>query len=102
MSRWRGTIAPPITSVAATPATLVRANPRRCRLILGIPSGVTFSIDTNEPGSFVNGLSWSNLQAPLILDEEDFGDIVERALAYQCSGAITFRVLEVFDTERKV
>lgn len=102
MSRYRSTITPGIVFVAATPRTLVRANPRRCGLVIGIPPGVTFAIDIDEPGSMATTFSFSGLTSPLILHEQYWGDLVERAISAQSSGAITISILEVFDTERTV
>jgi hypothetical protein len=102
MSRYRSTITPGIVFAAATPRTLVRANPRRCCIVIPVPPGVTFAIDMSEPPTMLTSFAFSGLTSPLVIHEDFYGDFVERAISAQSSGAITISVLEVFDMERKV
>jgi hypothetical protein len=102
MSRYRSTLTPGIVFVAATPRTLVRANPRRCCIVIPVPPGVTFALDIDEPGFMQTTFSFSGLTSPLIMHEDYYGDLVERAISAQSSGGITISVLEVFDMERTV
>jgi hypothetical protein len=102
MGRYRSSYTPPITFVANVAASLLRANPRRCHVIIPVPPGTTLTLDTNEPGSAASKFSVSGAAYPLVIKDSEWGDITERAITATFSNAITISVLEVFDTERTV
>jgi hypothetical protein len=101
MSRYHSTMAGPFTFVANTSKTILRASPSRCRLILPIPSGTSIEFNFQETTVAGQGFFYAGLTYPLILMEEIWGDLVERAFSCILSNAITINVWEVFDTERK-
>jgi hypothetical protein len=102
MSRWRSSIAGPLTFVAGTSKTILRANPRRCRIILPLPPGTTLEFSYQEVTIAGQGIAISGATYPLVISEEDWGDLVERAISGIMSNAITINVIEVLDTERKI